>query len=655
MQYKQKVIFNLFLLLIVLFVGVFLRLDDLKIWHEQYNLWFLAKNRPIFSGSDAFGFAYIAQNLINGEICSSGHNFNTRISCYLLEVPLLSFSGAKISQLFHVPLEKIAFYYPVFTSMLFAIPLFFYFYSLGYPAAGILGSLVGITSLIYVMRTSPMRFDTDCLNLFFPFIISYSYFMYFKRKKSLFWFLLGICFSFLYFWWYKDHLFLVFVPLFIFVVLLVLQKNFSQKDFLVILSIVIIFVLLLLYDFSLIKDTWFYFKWKFDYYILKSLSSDNKSFPLISISIDELQKGNFAQVVKMTLENEFLFVLGLLGFLVLLWIEIRSLIYVLPFFILGLLSFTSGLRFGMYLAPFLGIGLGLILHISIFSLSKLKGWGSRKTNLFYFLGILILSCFIVVIQKSSRHYHSAPLFNSFLARDMQQLAKILPQKALIFSWWDLGHAFKYLSQRETILDSWNYEGPKTYYVALSWVSSSPLEARNISLLISRNDFSPAFKINSFQKIEFSRPVFWVFTNDLIFKYQWISYFGNWNFQKRKGQKNLLILISPCQFKSGKELICRQNIKIDFSARKVYLSDKVYPLAKICEYQNKKYREANFDSQGLVLERVVSSYGPLYFLMDTLAFKSNFNQMFLLRRYDSRFFSLFLDDFPFMVVYQVKNK
>ena len=57
-------------------------------------------------------------------------------------------------------------------SSLFMIPLFWYCWRIGVPAAGLMGGLVATFCLEYYRRTGVGWFDTDCLNLFFPWTVS---------------------------------------------------------------------------------------------------------------------------------------------------------------------------------------------------------------------------------------------------------------------------------------------------------------------------------------------------------------------------------------------------------------------------------------------------------------------------------------------------
>ena len=88
-------------------------------------------------------------------------------------LPLLSGVIAVASPLFGGDIDKTALRLPALLSSLFMIPLFLCCWRLGAPAAGVLGGLTATFCIEYWQRTSLGWVDTDSLNLFFPWTVSW--------------------------------------------------------------------------------------------------------------------------------------------------------------------------------------------------------------------------------------------------------------------------------------------------------------------------------------------------------------------------------------------------------------------------------------------------------------------------------------------------
>ncbi|QJA05358.1 hypothetical protein FVE67_00500 [Thermosulfurimonas marina] len=674
------------LLLAILAVGLSLRLDDLKVWKARQNLYFVAPKRPIFASYDAFYFARLARDWQEGRYRSGRADlFRGAPDTYLepqnkkekkfqprypFPVPLMSWSAAKLSDWLKTPLENVALYYTPITAVLFVIPLFFYLESLGYTAAGLLGGLVGATAYIYLMRTSIARFDTDSLNLFFPVVLGMCLWFSFRSPRSLLWVALASFFGFLFYWWYQ-HPHLVLVPYLLFVFLLWYERRkFGRKEW---TALALLFL----------PNAWFLWQapWNLGHqlytYLLQIVSPEAKGlfpgYPNVQQSISELQKIlGLRQAALFTLPNRFLFSAGLVGALILLWRERKALLYLWPYFLIGLLVFHSGNRFGMYLAPFLGMGLGFWVD-----------WLSRRASSYFeiplsetlrtllvLLAVLILGAGILSSQKASKNFVATPKALAPIARDMEKLSRILPQGAWIWTWWDYGYAFQYYARRATFIDGGGLQvTPKSYYVALSWTSPSPETAHRVTHFLASKGLMGIYRalhLDNQTAEGLTRrvlmgplfpppqhPVYWVFTPDLFPKYGWIGYFGSWNFEKHEGRFGFILEVGACRRESPEILACSRGVRINLAARKVFLGNHEMPLAGIVQKTPERIREFSLQAHGLILEEVHSRYGPIFFLTDLLTYQSNFNQMYVLRRYNPSYFELVLDDFPFMVVYRTK--
>jgi len=286
------------------------------------------------------------------------------------DVPLLSFVVAHIAPFFNYN------YYltgtlliPVLAS-LFILPLGIYFFSINLPLSGLLGGLIGTFASGYYLRSSIGRIDTDMLNLFFPVFAALLILWASNSKKDrtilLYSIGAGLC-LFLFHWWYgKAGFNLVYFMVLVFI-LFIQQIRFQT----ILLSA--IFFVLCLDPGNFMNGTGNIKNFLQTYFVVKeagtstviNFGSSPATFPNVFSTISEVDSVPFEEVFRRVLSNTTLDWIGFLVFLVLVVFRWRMLIPFVPMLALGLMSFQSSNRFIMYLAPFIGIGLGLLLNYVI--------------------------------------------------------------------------------------------------------------------------------------------------------------------------------------------------------------------------------------------------------------------------------------------------
>jgi len=307
------------------------------------------------------------------------------------DVPLLSFLIAHLSPLFNYN------YYltgtlliPVFAS-LFILPLGIYFFRIGEPVSGLLGGLIGTFAGGYYMRSSIGRIDTDMLNLFFPVLAGVFILLAGKVKSErlILLYALGSGLSmFLLDWWYdKPGFTLVYFSVLVF-------SLFVQKiRFQTILLSGLLFVLCS-FPANFMNGSPSVQAFLKGYFIIEAaqetaqetaqegvyVSSNNPAiFPNTRTTISEVNHVPMLEVFRRVLSNTTVVWIGFLGILGMFIFKWRVLLPLLPMLALGLFSFQSSNRFIMYLAPFIGIGLGWLFQLGIGAifLTIKKNFGDR--------------------------------------------------------------------------------------------------------------------------------------------------------------------------------------------------------------------------------------------------------------------------------------
>ena len=112
-----------------------------------------------------------------------------------------------------------------------------------------------------------------------------------------------------------------------------------------------------------------------DYSIFKDVANESvtvtkskttpASFPSTLTTISEVDRVPMEEVFRRILSKPLFVWVGFLAFFGLALLRWRDLLPLAPMLALGLLSFQSSNRFIMYLAPFIGIGLGWLLQLVV--------------------------------------------------------------------------------------------------------------------------------------------------------------------------------------------------------------------------------------------------------------------------------------------------
>ncbi len=602
-----------------------------------------------------------------------------------------SYSGHLISYIFYLLSEItgksvawLTYWLIPFMAVTVAIPLFFYFNTLGLPWAGLLGGLIALSAPMYLGRTGLMRLDHDVFNLTLPFLIAFFFYQFFQsrslRGKTIWIALSSVTLIFYQLWYAHSNLNFVLILSFLFayfwdylkglIFKREVKKPFSRQD--------ILFLGILL-----IPQLWYI--WAGPYYLylqvktlvfnLKNPTSADilfKDFPNIFMSISELQKMNFWEVLAAVIFNKFLGVLGLVGAFVLFVFHFRSLIFLFPFFVIGLLSFISGARFAMYLAPFIGLGLGYLVHflfekaLPYLDIYKEEFKQRLVTTL---VGILIFISALIA-QREALGLLSTPKIFSPLVRDMEWIRINTPKNAIVFSWWDYGYAYQLYARRAVFHDGGSQVTPKTYLIARALSTSDPREGWLLTSFISNYGLSGLAKIlkegktakevvEEIKEGKYAKsikdPIYWVFTDDLISKFGWIYYFGSYDFDKREGIFGKIIA-PTCKIIASNLIQCPelQDAIIDLNNGIISVKNASVPLKNFYYYDGKTLTEKKFFEQGYTIEIVKTASNQTgLFLVEPPADNSLFNQMFLLRKYDPKYFELVYDNFPHAVIYRVK--
>jgi undecaprenyl-diphosphooligosaccharide---protein glycotransferase len=263
------------------------------------------------------------------------------------------------------------------------------------------------------------------------------------------------------------------------------------------------------------------------------------TFPNTMTTISEVDHVPMNEVLRRVLANTTLVWIGFLGFFGLAIFKWRVLLPLVPMLALGLLSFQSSNRFIMYLAPFIGIGLGWLLQLAIeriFMLlprinaentdkkgvphlkqlkgheiksdrstvldagqySKLKAqlpeaeFGATTTDyplptnqylnwlrqgaLYLGMGLF----FWLISGQTAISFVPGPSIHPRLYATFLEVKNRVPENSALLTWWDYGYAITDATGLAIFHDGGGQTSPKTYFIARGLISADQDELYDIT-------------------------------------------------------------------------------------------------------------------------------------------------------------------------------
>ncbi len=637
---------------------------------EDFKKNFHYEDSFIFTSSDSYYFTRYAREHVLDSYGQSQvdhlRNFPDGLP-YPNRIPLISWITSQLHSLSQNSIDKLAFYMPPILAVLFVLPLWAYSRYLGSKWIVLGGAILGVTSLVYISRTTLGRFDTDCLNLFFLFLIGY---LLQRSSEITGWRgitlsgLAGLSF-YLFNWWYSHPEFLI-LYLFIYFILLFLNKGKNQRD--PWWAKIIIFVVLTnAFNISLMYGNISKFIGK---YI--SPQPSGYDFPNIIAAVAEAQPLNFWHTLTY-IGNIPISLLGMAGLVGLIIKTRQRFLGLVPILLLGLLSFRSANRFAMYLAPFVGMGIGFwaVQTMNLVSKWTALPMTGRAIRL-WIAGLLLITCFMSV---SLRHSPVATP-ESGIYKGLRHLAE-LEGPGAVWTWWDWGYAIQEIAKKATYADG-GFAG-KSYFIGLSLAERDPKISHNVILGVTNLGYEGIYEeiqnrnLDSAYQIvkeikdgkynsDPNLPIYLVFTGDMISKFSWINYIGTWDFQEKTGEHTGYIPLEGT-VEQKEDYISAQNASIDLKSGYAELENGTHKIKSIrlIDYTSGKshptFREiANYGNVGesdLYLQIVKSKTGNQYFLLKEQVYQTLFHQMFILNAYDRNLFELVHSDYPFIKIFRVK--
>jgi undecaprenyl-diphosphooligosaccharide---protein glycotransferase len=616
-------------------------------------------------------------------------------------LPLLSRALAVVSPLFGGDIDRTGLVLSPLLSSLFMIPLFLCCWRLGVPAAGLMGGLVATFCIEYYQRTGVGWVDTDSLNLFFPWTVSCVVLaMHGGQRRETLLLLSAAAGAVLYvfFLWYsKPGLTLLYVGA---LAVHLRLSGVSWRRTILCVATLVIFANPLQFGDALDNLAEFAMR-----YLLPSAgpsphATPGLRFPEVWATISEARPLQWTDALKRTLGRADMAAIGLVAVAPFALWRWRSMAPLGPVLLLGMLALLSSRRFIPYLAPFVGIGWGLI--VSLLTRGVLSRVGAergrspaapdnRRTlrllqgarSAVAKPGIQVAVAYLAVVglftsafaPVPAREIALRPAVPAPVFRDLQILAERLPVKSRMWTWWDLGFAIVDTTGFGVYHDGAAQYTPQTNLVAASFVSPDPHVLHDVIGFVDREgnrgirrlaglatDFDDLLmRMRGFTAPRAAVPIYVLYTPDMLLKYQALRTLGTSGPAAASGYGSFGIRRLECERIAADVLHCAGQT-LDLRAGSI--DRRGAPWAQVpaparlrravLVESGRVLRQREYAEAAQLTVEIVIAAGAVkaVYLLDEPAFESNLNQMFVLGRFDPARFEEAFNDFPYARAFRV---
>lgn len=556
LEYRASLFFLILFLCVVLSSTV--RFHQFDVWLET-PLQYFADEIPMIADYDAYYWLRWAREYQEGIFYDNKDDlrFYPDGDTKPETIPLLSLFIAHLSSLLGHGLHKAAIYIiPVLTS-LFILPLGYYFFRVGYPAAGILGGLIGTFSAEYAIRTSIGWVDTDALNLFFPASASLFILLACQTNRPRIVYLCS-CLSgltlLLFHWWYEKPRFTL---VYFAVLIATLLADKTPKRTILISGLLLILCAQPIHLWTGARHLSSFLAVHIGLPSIEILVPEKTApsttnaleFPDLLKTKLEAQQFSVDEVLASILDSSILSGIGLIGFVIFVRFHWRILLPLLPIFLLGLFSFQSGRRFIIFLAPFVGVGYGFLLSTAVqlllewarntcqegptsdsdqseqrhqerkerernrkdptvtpesavwpplrWVVNRLPSGPQDRPEIIIYPILVIF--FLSILPQTSISYVPNTIITPGIYASLVELRDKVPEESAFFTWWDYGYAITEATQVATFHDGGTTTSAKTYFIARSMISKDPRDLGTIASFLGYRGYDGILENSNLQQ------------------------------------------------------------------------------------------------------------------------------------------------------------
>ncbi len=440
--------------------------------------------------------------------------------------PFIIFFTYKVASIFDKKIDIMQASYAAMVILCMLVTLFAFL--LGKEVAGNIGgfftSLIITINPFFIMRVSGS--DDDVYNFLFPILIAWLTIKTIKSKsnKKAFWTYAGLtaasvaAYSFTWAgWWFTFDMLLGGVAVYGIVRVIMnlkeVRKGFDKETKSLLTAIIIIFLLSWIGVGLVQHSATGFIKSTMISPLQRSATlkevAKSSGWPNIYNTVAELNAGSFKQIIN-SIGGSLNFLIALLGIFLLVFIGIKEkkdreinflLASIIIVWMLGATYATyKGVRFILlFITPFIiayGAGMGLLFKIIEEQITKIKRVKENKNVKRLISSAVIVFLLLVSLPSVSMGINTSksyiPNMTTTWYTSLTKIREESAPNAIINSWWDFGHWFKFVANRRVTADGASQNSPQVYWLGKVLVETNETEAVNILRMLdcgSNNAFN----------------------------------------------------------------------------------------------------------------------------------------------------------------------
>ncbi|MDP2749610.1 MAG: STT3 domain-containing protein, partial [Nanoarchaeota archaeon] len=419
-------------------------------------------------------------------------------------------------------LAQASFYVPIMLALLSIIAAFFIGKRVGGNVAGFFAAMVIAVHPFFISRS--FGSDTDPYNVFFPLIIIWFFIEAFEAKDAkkgiIYAGLAGLAtglFSFVWAFWYVFDFILAAMGAYFIYYIIVHWKGFDKiPEMLNHASIKKLFLVTIVYIIlSGIVVTIFSgfgafiggFTGPLGLLTIKD-STHADLWPNVYTTVAELNSADWNSVVG-SIGGRYLFIISIIGILLTFLKKDEhgkpDMKYVFLFTIWYLATIYAsfkGVRFVLLLVPAFAIGIGAAAGIGY---TYLRDWFSKSFSIdkkvtsvsliLLFFIIIFISPGNLVRAAHETSKNSLPLVDDAWWASLTTIKDNSSKDAIINSWWDFGHHFKYIAERAVTFDGASQNIPQAHWIGKVLLTNDEEQAISILKMLDCGANTAFEKVN----------------------------------------------------------------------------------------------------------------------------------------------------------------
>lgn len=399
-----------------------------------------------------------------------------------------------------VKLMGVIFFVPILLSSLSVIPAFFIARRIGGNFGGFIAAFIIAIHPAFLTRTIGGFADTDAYNVLFPLFITWLFLEAFESKKiknglilsSIAGFLVGLYSTAWGGWWYIFDFLLgtsIIYLVYFFVIhlkeLKTLKGMVQNKALKQVLTLMITFFIssmiftVVFYNFTTFSTAPLQ---PFNFATIKDVATTTV-WPNVFTTVAEQNEASYDSIINQ-MGGKLLFYLAILGIILSVFKkdiygkrDIKLTILLIIWFTATVYASTKGVRWTLLLVPAVAVALGIFVGILF---TYLVRWGKKDLSIKPWISgpvLVVLLLFLVGVTPippfcstgiCSAAINTAraevPSMNDAWYSSLDRIKQNSEEDAIITSWWDFGHWFKFIADRSVTFDGTSQGTPMAHWV-----------------------------------------------------------------------------------------------------------------------------------------------------------------------------------------------